>query len=434
MATYSALAKSNLITTVQALKVQAFDKMLQMRALPESIFFKLGGNIIDKMTPIPATWLLKMPPSGEIAHQTNFPMLQHLSGQENTGNLVDALANVEDPIIKEFTAYYNDVSKTVKLDQYGINYLDTAPYNVKEKIADLLSDFWKELMDYYMQTAILFKYSPNLLQSPTNLTAMPHPNTFVKGLDLPSQPWSNYNDNPNFFSSVIAASMDEAVANHTNRYEMGFDVPFALAMAQWASFTGKLSPFNFGGRGSYIYALPSSQVTRALNPGVTNSFGAVWQATTKLNTEEASLPLVLGRCRNVIFVENPRAPTARTFGSGSGSGTGQNTSSPANSILSVSYLRPGDNDQRYTTGNYFEAGYLMGVRGIAEVDAGVHTEVEVQAFKQLKATGMFDTMGFNRVEYDLDTVTNSSISNFSSAVSWFFPQTQYFNVMSGETN
>jgi len=55
MATYSALAKSNLITTVQALKVQAFDKMLQMRALPESIFFKLGGNIIDKMTPIPAT-------------------------------------------------------------------------------------------------------------------------------------------------------------------------------------------------------------------------------------------------------------------------------------------------------------------------------------------------------------------------------------------
>jgi hypothetical protein len=102
--------------------------------------------------------------------------------------------------------------------------------------------------------------------------------------------------------------------------------------------------------------------------------------------------------------------------------------------VSVSYLRPGDNDQRYTTGNYFEAGYLMGVRGIAEVDAGVHTEVEVQAFKQLKATGMFDTMGFNRVEYDLDTVTNSSISNFSSAVSWFFPQTQYFNVMSGETN
>jgi hypothetical protein len=232
--------------------------------------------------------------------------------------------------------------------------------------------------------------------------------------------------------------MDQAVTGHSNTYEMGFDFPFALAMAQWANFTGRLKPFNLGGRASYIYAIPSSQVTRTLNPISNSSFASVWQATTKLNTEEASLPQVLGRARNVLFVENPRAPTARTYGSGSGSGTGLGTTNPYDSVLSTTYLKPGENDQRYTTGNVWEPGFFMGMHGIAEVDAGVHTEYEIQDFKRFKATGLFDTMGFNRVEYapntsDTTLNTSTSLDNFSSAVTWFYQQSGYFNIAPGST-
>jgi hypothetical protein len=439
MASYTALAGANLITTAQSLKIQAYDKLLQMKSLPESIFFKLGGNVIDKMTPVPAAWLLKAPPDAANAHQTNFPLLMNLRGNETKGNAVDQINNVEDPVIKEFTAYYNDVSHAAKINQYGIDYLDTAPYGVKEKIADLLATFWKELMDYYMQHAILNKYSPNLLESPTNLSIVPHKNTFVKGMPIGDQPYYNYNTNANFFSSVIASNMDAAVAAHASTYDLGFDVPFALAMAEWASYTGKLKPFNLGGRGSYIYALPSSQVTRTINPLTTTGFGAVWQATTKLNTEEASLPLVLGRCRNVIFVENPRSPTAKTFGSGSGSGSGVATTGPTNSVLQITYLKPGENDQRFTTGNVWEPGFVMGMQGMVEIDNGLHAENEIQDFKKFKAVGSFNTMGLNRVEYTTDTLDAStptdanSLDNFSSAVTWFYKQTAQWN-QSGQTN
>jgi hypothetical protein len=82
----------------------------------------------------------------------------------------------------------------------------------------------------------------------------------------------------------------------------------------------------------------------------------------------------------------------------------------------------------------------MGMHGIAEVDAGVHTEYEVQDFKRFKATGMFDTMGFNRVEYQPSsgvtastTTTTTSFDNFSSAVTWFYQQNAYFNIASGQT-
>ena len=436
--TYAALQSQNLITAATNLKIQAFEKLVQMKCLPESIFFHLSGNVIDKMTPIPAAWLLKMPPESGIAHQTNFPLLMWLRGQETKGNASDELNNVEDPVIKQFTAYYNDVSHSVKLDQYGIAYLDTAPYAVKDKVAELLATYWKELMDYYMQFSILWQVSPNLLESPTNLSVTPHKNTFVKGVNLANQPLSNYNTNASFYSGVIASTMDLATNLHSNTYEMGFDFPFSLALAQWANFSGRLKPFNLGGRGSYIYAIPSSQVTRTLNPISNSSFASVWQATTKLNTEEASLPLVLGRARNVLFVENPRAPTAKTYGSGSGSGSGIGTTGATNSVMEVKYLKPGENDQRHTSGNVFEAGFLMGMHGIAEVDAGVHTEYEIQDFKRFKATGLFDTMGFNRVEYGPntpDTTTNSttSLDNFSSAVTWFYQQNGYFNIAPGAT-
>ena len=435
--TYAALQSQNLITAVTALKIQAFDKLVAMKSLPESIFFHLGGNVIDKMTPVPSAWLLKKTSAdSQIAHQTSFPLLMWLSGAptEGSGAGIDELNNVEDPVMKEFTAYYNDVSHSMKLDQYGIAYLDVAPYGVKERASDLLSTYWKELMDYYMQYAILWQVSPNLIQSPTNLSVTPHKNTFVKGVNKGDQPYYNYNTNANLYSSLIASWMDWAVnaVGASALYNLGFDVPFALAIAQWANFEGKLKPFNLGGRGSYIYAIPSSQVTRTINPMTTSGFGAVWQATTKLNTEEASLPLVLGRCRNVIFVENPRSPTAKTFGTGSGSGTGVGTSTPTNSVMSVTYLKPGENDQRYTTGNVWEAGFLMGQGGMGEIDNGVHTEYEVQDFKRFKATGLFDVYGLNRADYKVDAFdatynTKTSIDNFSSAVTWFLQQSGYFS-------
>jgi hypothetical protein len=147
-----------------------------------------------------------------------------------------------------------------------------------------------------------------------------------------------------------------------------------------------------------------------------------------------SLPGVLGRARNVLFVENPRAPTAVVYGAGSGTGTCIGTTGPTNSVLQVTYLKPGENDQRATTGDIWEPGYLMVMQGMVEIDNGVHSENEIQDFKKYKAMGMFDTMGFNRVEYTTDTpdatvgTDANSLDNFSSAVTWFYKQTAQWNL------
>jgi hypothetical protein len=431
MASYTALAAANLITPVQAIKLQAFDTMVKMKAVPQSVFFNIPAEDVNEFSQdniaIPGEFIMKKAPGQDKSHQTNFPMLKYLSGNATQGNAENQIDNIEDPVLKEFTGYFNDCSHATKLDQYGINSIDSAPYVDQAKIAQLLGVHHSEIMDYYMEYALLMGRSPNLLESPINLTGVMHRNTFVKGLNYGSQPYNSYNTNANFWAGVIASFMDLADTNHATKTDLACDIGFVLAMSKWANYTGKFPKFNLGGRKSYVYVLPVSQIEYLINPANQDAPGYWSFIGAGLNSVEQTIPGAKIRINDVIIVENGRAPTAKIYGSGSGSGSGVASTNPSNAVIEIKYCKAGDTDERHTTGTIWEPGFFISPSAIAQIDAGLHTEYEIQDFQRIKATGWFNTYGLNRVDYDLDTKTTTSINNFSSAVTWFEQQSSAFN-------
>jgi len=53
MANYPAVSLNSTLTDATGLTVKAWDRLLQMRALPEDIFFRLSGNYSTALKSIP---------------------------------------------------------------------------------------------------------------------------------------------------------------------------------------------------------------------------------------------------------------------------------------------------------------------------------------------------------------------------------------------
>jgi hypothetical protein len=185
---------------------------------------------------------------------------------------------------------------------------------------------------------------------------------------------------------------------------------------------GPLAPVNVGGSDVYFLTVPTSQKDYLLNPGNSGQLGAIWQATSRFaNKEIADLPQALGQIANVVLVEDPRAPTAQVYGTGSGS----STASATNAIYTDFYLKPGLNDAR-STGDY-EACFFLGQGAIADLEPeSAHYETEFQYLKKTVIKGAMGSRGFNRMDYEKSTPDATSKINQSSGIIWARRQSQTF--------
>lgn len=422
MATYPAVSLSGTLDSATGLKIQAWDKILQMRSLPEDIFFRLGGNYSDKLKTIPAGIFMKVPASANDAHSVTFPLLMPLSGDAGVGTGTDPLTNAEQQELRQFVAYFNDYDKTVKAPGFGIEYIDGMPYGLFEKITPQIALFLKELFGYWMRYSLINGISPNLQASPVSQTIKPHPNTLIKGVALDRQPAQRYTTNQSLLASIIASEMLNIPAGTAG----ALDAKTVLAVSNYVTYVKPCEPLVVGGQSVYVLTVPTSQKDYILDPANSDGLGAVWQATARFaNKEIADLPQALGQVGNIVLVEDPRAPVAKAYGTGSGS----STASATNSVYVDQYLKPGLNDARTSLGStdVAEACFLLGKGAVADVEPEVaHYEKETQNLGKVVVKGAFGSRGFNRMDYDKSTGTTTSKVNQSSAVLWVRKQTSSF--------
>jgi hypothetical protein len=400
------------------LQIKAWDKILAMRALPEDIFFRLGGNYSTALKNIPDGIYMKVPSTANQAHSITFPLLMPLSTDAEYGTGTDPLSNAEQQALRQFTAYYNDYDKSVKSTNYGIEYIDGAPYGLMEKITPLIATYLKEMYGYWMRYALINGISPNLQASPVSGSVVPHPNTLCVGLPKGNQPAELYSATAATFASTIAAAMAGISAGTSG----ALNVNMILASADYFTFNKILQPLTIAGSQVYILTVPTSQRSYLMNPSSSGQLGTTWEAVSRYaNKDIADLPQVLGQVGNVVLVEDPRAPTAQVYGTGSGT----NVNSSTNAIYTDFYLKPGLNDVRST--GVYEACFFLGQGAVADVEPEpAHYEQEYQYLKKTIIKGAMGSRGFNRMDYDKSTATDTSKINQSSGVIWCRKQTNSF--------
>jgi hypothetical protein len=421
MASYTAISVNPTLTTTAAgLQIKAWDRILQMRALPEDIFFAFGGTYSTATKTIPNAIYMKVPATANQSYSVTFPLLMPLSTDPGMGTGTDILGNAEQQSLRQFIAYYNDYDKSVKSTGFGIEYIEGMPYSLMEKITPLIAQYLKEMYGYWFRYCLINGISPNILANPVAQSVVPHPNTLVKGVPLADQPSTLYNPNAATMASIIASSFAQVPAGTA-----GAITPSnILAIAAYYTYTRVLAPLNIGGESVYIMTIPTSQKNYLLDPSVTNSLGAVWQAVSRFqNKTVADLPQVLGQIANVVLVEDPRAPVAEAFGTGSGS----STSSGTNAIYVDKYLKPGLNDQRndfINDTNVMEACFFLGNGAVADIEPETaHYETETQQLGKNVVKGAMGCRGFNRMDFDQSTPTNTTKVNQSSGIYWVRKQT-----------
>ena len=421
MASYPLVSPAASLATATGLQIKAWDRILQMRALPEDIFFRLGGNYQTAVKAVPNGIYMKVPATANQSYSVTFPLLMPLSGDPGMGTGTDPLTNAEQQTMRQIVAYYNDYDKTVLATGYGIEYIQGQPYGLLEKVTPLIATFLKELYGYWMRYALINGVSPNLQSSPVSASVVPHPNTLIKGISLAMQPSERYTNNSNLMASIIASEMLNVPATTAG----ALDAATILDLASYVTYNKPMLPLNIGGESVYILTVPTSQKNYLLNPANSDGLGAVWQATSRFaNKEIADLPQVLGQIANVVLVEDPRAPVAKAYGSGSGSFA----ASATNAVYADFYLKPGLNDARTTvTSDVLEACFLLGQGAVADLEPEVaHYETETQYLGKTVIKGAFGSRGFNRMDYDKSTATTTSKVNQSSAVLWCRKQTASF--------
>jgi hypothetical protein len=422
MANMPLVTLNDSLTNAVDLKITAYDKILQERALPEDIFFTFGGNYSDKKKTIPNGIFMKIPGEMAQAYKALFPLLMPLSGAPEYGIGTDPISNAEQQVLKEFVAYYNDWDKSVKNFLYGIEAIQVSAYDILGKVTPQISLFLKEMFGYWMRYTLINGYSPNLLASPTSLSVVPHPNTLIAGLSATSlQPSENYTNNTALMASIIAASMEACPAGTG-----GGLTPKTIrsALDYFTTNSSKpLKPLDFGGKPMFILTVPTSQKSFLLDPSISGSLGSVWQAVSRyMGQDEASLPQFLGVVDNVILIHDPRAPIAVPYGTGSGS----STASATNAVYVDEYLLPGLNDNRTSLGttNVMEACFFLGRGAVADLEPQPsHYEIELQMTKKYQVKNAAGSRGFNRMDYDYSTATSTSKINQSSGIIWARKQT-----------
>jgi len=422
-ANYPLATLTDTLTTATDLKITAYDKLLQERALPEDIFFTFGGNYSDKMKSVPNGIFMKIPGAMAQAYKATFPLLMPLVGSAEYCIGTDPITNAEEQILKEFVAYYNDYDKSVKNFLYGIEAIQVSAYDILGKVTPQLGLFMKELYGYWLRYALINGISPNLASSPVSLSVVPHPNTLIAGLPggTSEQPSENYTNNTALMASIIASGMNACPAGTG-----GALTPKTIrsALDYFTTNSSKpLKPLDIGGKSMFILTVPTSQKSFLLDPSISGSLGSVWEAVSRyMGQDEASLPQFLGVVDNVILIHDPRAPIAVPYGTGSGSSTASGT----NAIYVDEYLLPGLNDQRTSLGStdVMEACFFLGKGAIADLEPEpVHYETEYQLTKKIQVKNACGSRGFNRMDYDYSTATSTSKINQSSGIIWARKQT-----------
>jgi len=396
-----------------ALVQEYWDNELANETLQQDIFSNLV-SIFDDTTDIPlpedaVVMQTSLPSTGE--RTGTFGFLHALTEAGGEGDLFTQIGNEETLRQKSFTAYFNEFSHAVSGWQYGIHFSDSKPYKIQDenmtKATKLLGNHGFERFGLYRRQALLETYSQNLTASPVSLTQRWNPHWYIKNLFDTQQPVYSTN-NATFTARIVTAL--QAAGTGINA---ALDAHYLLALSNRAKAL-RIAPLVINGKNRYILTIPSEQTVWASSLDIAGSLGAWWSDYSRLKEEKLMFPGLLGEWKNILLVEDERAPTLTIGGSA------------APFTLTANYMRYGNDDERDVSSGARQVGFLLGKAPLVEwYPDKIHHEMDDYNYKKWLGKGYFGMIGDSLRIYDQATPTDTSFQQNSCIVCPFARNATY---------
>ena len=378
-------------STNSALLKKAFETEVKMQSSPADILEALTGVAYAREAP-PDDIVMKVNLSGG-NYQETFPLLLDLDNSPTEGR--DLLAgNGEDQRLKHLTVFSNDFSHAVNSRTFGIDFHTTEnAYGLYSKAKPQLAKYRKEIRGRYKREALLERYSSNLTKAPTSKTQEWNSHIYVQNSGEVT-----YDSTLSTYTEAIG----DAITTQGTTSAGHWDFNLLDVIAHYAPNEWNLEPVNDDGM--YAVMVPSHQ-TFFLNQHQNNASLATLRRDVYLKDQnELAMKGYLGNYRNLILFEDLRAPRLdRTGSDGSWALTGY-------------YYEPGSDNRSSASTRPIDVGFVLGKNALAEaVHEEMHIEEHDDEFGKFVEIGFFEGAGFQTVEYDEDSETDTSRRNQNSA-------------------
>jgi hypothetical protein len=361
-------------------------------AMPESEFF-LDVTPKDK--------------KGKAARTVELVFLKSLDMDPIEGNASELIGSEETLALKSSAFTANDWCGGVTEDTFGIDFRELSAYGVYSEIRPLLSQWLGELRGYYARYALVHKHSPNLEAAPISTTSGTiNPNVYFMGLTESRQPAYD-STTADFISNIGNAHMS---ANGTGCI---YNVPKLLKLIDWARDTKYIEPGKINGNAMYLLLSSTDDFRNLRDPSVDDSWGRYWRdvaATEDLNkVVPGGTKMVIAE--ELVVVRDPRSPTMAISGTTS------------NYTLSFGYMKYGRKTTRITTRGtagtylYYNVNFLLGRGALVKYEPELpHFETQGDNHGKYKSTGLFGAVGYKVPVWDVDSPTDSTAQQESSAI------------------
>lgn len=343
--------------------------------------------------------------------------------QEGPSN--DMLGNGDETDYLYLTAYYNEIKKSIKYNEWGYDANDIEYLNHNKGYAPILNTFWKELDSLRYEQALWLGFSSELTAAPVSKVQTLNPNWAIPHLATSSYPswlvtavtetnssqvngWyidRYYSGVGTFVENLCAAMMSGSGATATPTATPTID--HLLEIFNWVDENMIVEPIMLDGIMSRIFKLPSAIYNWIMNPNNSGSLSEYWKGVSLESGKRPTIPGEMGRLfEQYVVVKDMRAPTL-TVGGAVGSYT-----------LMFGWQFPGgvSNDKRNRTAwsaststpNYvFHGAAILGAEALVRYTRDEYRDdmYEVTEFGKRKERGSYKGEGIALAKYDKGTAT-----------------------------
>jgi len=371
-------------TDLEALTQETWDSRLRTQSTPADIFGELTGIYMEDVKMIPEGIITKLPFKAGIYKHT-IALLMNLSDDGVNGR-TDEENNEETQVLKYFTAYSQDYAHGVNTEQYGIDAHTKAGYNILGMVTPQLGTWHKEKAGLKARQGGVERFDDDLVVAPTSQTQHWNKNILVKGCDIDTE-MPTYDPTLATYTESIGDALNVATVTD-------WDITFLTNIGFFATAKWEVEPY-MGNR--YAVTVPSYQARVLRDMGTSNTLPQLRRDTFVKEIAAKSWESYLGTYQNLDLFEDPRSPMLVL--------TGQD----AAWIVTSYYRKMGTTDDRPTTGDRFDVGFLCG-RGFlccAEHEK-LHFEEELKNYGKRKGIAAFRGMAYSVLEYDIATQSATS--------------------------
>lgn len=378
------------IANGEALLQQTWDAALTEESQEGDILAGMTGTYSESNQKVPDSAIMRvMLKAGANSHTVG--LLMDLTGAGRQGAGVALTGFTESMDTRKFTVNANDVRHGVNLDNFGLYAHRNEPYKLMEAVNGQLSKWLSARRGKHMRQAVVEQCSDNLETSPTSLSSGWNKNILVKNVADSGQP---------AYDSTLAqhtANLNQALADAGTTSAANLDISFFTHLEYYASVIWKLKPM---ADGTYICLIPARQARYLKILDGTESISGLMRTTLNDKIAAKAWDQTLPQIGKLKLMVDDRAPIINR-----NSSTG---------VLTAAYRDVGSTDDRssYTNAGantVFDVGMVLGQGAIAETIAmKPRYDEDLTDIGRLKEVGLTTTYGFQVVEYDDDTATDST--------------------------